>query len=119
MGHITVDKLDEAWMNLDRAEYFVEEDHTHSAVLYCEKAVDDLYTSAGGLGFDLWISKKTVEISDTIGVLKADPEPNPEDVNPLISKCYELVVTCAEKVLPELYSRIDYTPTPKRFDVDV
>lgn len=119
MGHITVDRLDDAWKFLGKAEHFVGKGHTHSAVLYCEKALDELHRSADGMGYGVWFSGKAADVRDDLGQLKFETEPEAESVEGLIEECYELVQRCAEKVIPELHSRIDYNPTPSRFEVSV
>lgn len=114
-----MDLLDDAWRFLGKAEHFVDEGHTHSGVLYCEKALDDMFRSADGMGFGVWFSGKEADIRESVGMLKFETEPDGSLVEEVISECYELIVECAEKVLPELHSRIEYSPTPSRFEVSV
>lgn len=118
MGHVTVDRLDDAWHELSKAEHYVENGHTHSGVMHCKEAVDRVYQSAKGMDYSGWIADRQVSVREDIGSLSMETEPDAEKVAQLIEDCRKLVRQTAKKVIPELHSRIDYEPTPSRFDVE-
>jgi hypothetical protein len=119
MGHITIDVLDDAWSFLSKAEHFLSEGLTHSSVLYCEKALDCMYRSADGMGYGVWFTGLEADARDEVGSLKFKTEPDSDLVEDLIEICHNLLRKCSDKVIPELHSRIDYDPTPNKFDVSV
>jgi len=112
MGHVTVDRIEDAWNKLNKAEHLAEEDQTHAAVLECENALEELYASADGMGVGVWFTDKENSIRNDMTPLKNTTEPEEEAVHHLIEDCRTLVRATKEKVIPELHDRIDYTPTP-------
>lgn len=113
MGHVTVDRIEEAWKKLNKAEYLVENGQTHAAVLECENALERLHKSAEGMGFGVWFSGKKGDQQKEIFHQKRDLEPEADAVHSLIDECRTLVRETKDKVIPELHDRIDYEPTPK------
>lgn len=112
MGHVTVDRIEDAWKKLNKAEHLAENDQTHAAVLECENALKELYKSADGMGFGVWFTGKEDSIRNDMTPLKNTTAPDEDDVHTLIEDCRTLVRATKDKVIPELHDRIDYDPTP-------
>lgn len=108
MGHITADRLKDAWKKLNKAERLATKDQTHAAVLECENALDEVFRSADGMGMGVWFSGKEDSVRTRIGNLKLDTAPPEEEVLDLINECKELTKESKEHIIPELHSRIDY-----------
>lgn len=112
MGHITVDRLEDAWRKLNKAEHLAEEGQTHAAVLECENALQEAYKSADGMGFGVWFAGKENDIRNRLSTLKRETKPDEAPTVEQIEETKSLVKTARDKIIPELHTRIDYEPTP-------
>lgn len=111
MGHVTADRLEEAWKKLNKAEHLADNNQTHAAVLECENALQRLFKSADGMGFGVWFSGKENDIREDIAQLKIETAPEKERVEAVIQACRDLTKETKDKIIPELHSRIDYEVT--------
>lgn len=112
MGHVTVERIENAWKKLNKAEHLVENGQTHGAVLEIENALEMLYKSADGMGEGVWFAGRENETRDKVGELKRHTVPDDEEVYEVIESAREIVRDTDDKIIPILHQRIDYEPEP-------
>lgn len=112
MGHITVDRLEQAWKDLNKAEHLATNEQEYGALERCEDALNKLHRAADGMGFDSWFANKANPIWDDMANYKLETNPGEEAMLELIENIRELTKETRDTVIPELHDRIDYEPTP-------
>lgn len=111
MGHITTDRIEDAWKTVNSAERFGECGQTARAVSNCEEALETLYHSADGMGQDMWFATRENKIryngEPALVDLKRQLEPDEDDVMSLIETVRELCKDSKEHLEPILQNRLE------------
>lgn len=108
MGHITTDRLDDAWRAFDRSESLVEESQEFGAVMKCKEGLEHIERSADGVGVgETFARRGGGSLLQDAQRLQRQNTPDPTAVRDLISASKDLLIDLRPHIVETLHTRLE------------
>jgi hypothetical protein len=113
MGHITTERIEDAWSHILTAEQDLQNGYPFDSLRDCKLALSDLYDAAYGMDLHKPYTEQRKPIETSVMELQAQDSVEDQDVEELIAECAQLFEYITPQVMEELHSRLDYSNMPE------